>query len=75
MSIYATPFEGVQVEAGATQAGALFISVKNTGAKVALLNGIALAPGEVRSYPFLGKPYQAIPYDPQGSELTILYIL
>ena len=75
MSVFAHTHEGIQLEAAEVPAGALFISVKNTGEQPALLNGIPLAPGEVRNYPFLGKPYQSIPYDPQGSELTVLYII
>lgn len=75
MSAFATPYESLHQAAGQVPAGALFISVKNTGRRRAQVNGIALEPGEVRNYPFLGKPYQPIPFDPAGGELTVLYIL
>ena len=55
--------------------GFLFASVKNVGGQTATVNGVALSPGEAKSYPFVGKAYQAVPFEPNGSTLRILYIL
>lgn len=55
--------------------GALFISVKNIGKSEATFNGVALPPGEAKSYSFVGKGYKSLPYVVNGSKLRILYIL
>lgn len=75
MDILANPQEQEVTVDGATPQGALFISVKNTGGSVATFNGVALPPGEAKSYSFVGKGYKALPYAVNGSTLKILYIL
>lgn len=75
MSIYANVSESEVSQPGQVPAGVLFVSIKNTGASDALVNGVPLEAGQAKSYPFLGKPYTAIDYDPQGSSLRILHIL
>lgn len=47
---------------GEIPAGFLFASVKNIGSEQVTVNGVALAPGQSKSYPFVGKGQQAIPY-------------
>ena len=75
MDVLANPVEIEVTTDGNIPQGALFISVKNIGAQAATVNGVSLAPGEAKSYSFIGKPYQGIPYQVGGSTLRILYIL
>ncbi|MFC4636616.1 hypothetical protein ACFO3O_22115 [Dokdonia ponticola] len=62
-------------EQGQLDAGFLFASFKNTGDSQAVVNGVILPSGEAKGYPFVGKAYNAIPYDTQNSTLLILQIL
>lgn len=55
--------------------GFLFASIKNVGDQVATVNGVTLAPGEAKAYPFVGKGYQVLPYEPNGSTLRILHVV
>ena len=55
--------------------GFLFASVKNVGATAATVNGVSLPPGEAKAYPFVGKGYQAVPFEVNTSTLRILYIM
>ncbi len=55
--------------------GFLFASIKNVGDQTADVNGVALEPGEAKSYPFVGKGYGAIPYTVNGSILRILHVI
>lgn len=55
--------------------GFLFASIKNTGAQITTVNGVPLEPGQAKSYPFIGKGQQAVPYQVNGSTLRILYTL
>lgn len=55
--------------------GFLFASIKNVGDQEATVNGVALAPGEAKAYPFVGKGYQSLPYEPSGSTLRILHVV
>ncbi|WP_262709942.1 hypothetical protein [Flavivirga rizhaonensis] len=41
----------------------------------AIVNGVTLAPGEAKGYPFVGKGYQAVSFDPNGSTLRVLVII
>lgn len=75
MDILAEPIEQEVNVDGQTPQGALFVSVKNSGANTATFNGVSLAPGEAKSYSFVGKGYKALPYAVGGSTLKILYIL
>ena len=54
--------------------GFLFASIKNVGNAVALVGGVALPIGEAKSYPFVGKGYNAVAYNPQGSTLRIMKV-
>jgi hypothetical protein len=74
MNILADPQETVVTVDGSTPAGALFISVKNVGAAVATFNGVPLAPGEAKSYSFIGKGYKSLVYAVNGSTLKIMTI-
>ena len=75
MDILAEPIEQTLTDDGEIQAGALFISVKNTGDQVANVNGEALPPGQAKSYPFVGKGYKAIPYEASGTEILVMTII
>ena len=75
MSLLANVNEQDHKVAGELQAGFLVGSVKNVGETVALVNGVPLASGEAKGYPFVGKGYNAIPFDPQGSILRVLEII
>ncbi|MDN5201234.1 hypothetical protein QQ008_07670 [Fulvivirgaceae bacterium BMA10] len=56
--------------------GFLFASVKNVGNQQVTVNGVALASGEAKSYPFVGKGYQAVPFIVSDqSTLRVLYII
>ena len=56
--------------------GFLFASVKNVGDQEVTVNGVALTPGEAKSYPFVGKGYQAVPFVVSDqSTLRVLYII
>ncbi|TPN85798.1 hypothetical protein [Aquimarina algicola] len=76
MDVLANITEQEFTEAGEIPIGFLYASIKNVGTVSAAVNGVALAAGEAKSYPFVGKPYgAAIPYDPKDATLRILYIL
>jgi hypothetical protein len=55
--------------------GFLYASIKNVGDTAVMVNGVNLNPGEAKGYPFVGKPYNAIPFDTQDSRLRVLYVL
>lgn len=74
MNILADPQETEVTVDGSTPAGALFISVKNIGATIATFNGVSLAPGEAKSYSFIGKGYKSLAYTVNGSTLKIMTI-
>jgi hypothetical protein len=75
MDILAEPKESDVEFDGAVPQGALFISIKNIGNKIATVNGVNLPIGEAKSYSFVGKGYKALPYAVNGSILRILYII
>lgn len=75
MGILAQANEIEVEEAGVLQAGFLVASIKNVGTEQATVNGVALESGEAKGYPFVGKGYQEITYDPKGSTLRIMQIL
>lgn len=60
---------------GQLQEGFLFASIKNIGGADAIVNGVALKAGEAKGYPFVGKGYKAIPFDPNGSVLQVMVII
>ncbi|WP_281778094.1 hypothetical protein [Croceibacter atlanticus] len=55
--------------------GFLSASIKNVGEGKALVNGVVLFPGEAKGYPFVGKGYKKIAYDPGASTLRIMQII
>jgi hypothetical protein len=55
--------------------GFLFASFKNVGDTIATVNGVSLAVGEAKSYPFVGKGYKAVTYSVNGSRLRIMRIV
>lgn len=75
MDILAQAVEIESAVAGEIAEGFLFASIKNVGAAAALVGGVSLPAGEAKSYPFVGKGYQHIAYDPQGSTLRIMKIV
>lgn len=75
MDILAEPIEQDVTTDGQTPAGALFISVKNTGSAPAQFNGVALSAGEAKSYGFIGKGYKALAYQVNSSSLRIMYVI
>jgi len=60
---------------GTLPQGFLFASIKNVGEETALVNNVSLPSGEAKTYPFVGKGYQQISYEPKGSTLRILQII
>jgi hypothetical protein len=58
-----------------TPSGVLFIRVENVGSVTAKFNGINLAAGEKREYPFLGKGYDSMSYVTLGSTLHLTFII
>lgn len=75
MSVFVKASEQDYTVAGALQEGFLVGSIKNVGTSEALVNGVPLAVGEAKGYPFVGKGYEAINFDPQGSILRVLEII
>ena len=61
---------------GEIPGGFLYASVKNIGAEDVIVNAVAISPGEAKSYPFVGKGYEAISYEvsAQGT-LRIMYVI
>ncbi len=74
MEIFAKNEEREVTSAGALKEGFLAASIKNIGTKDALVNGVTLTKGEAKSYPFVGKGYKEILYDPMQSKLRIMEI-
>ncbi len=74
MSIFSTVTETEVTQEGSLSQGFLSASIKNVGTQVALVNGVSLGVGEAKGYPFVGKGYEPISYDPQGSTLQIMEI-
>lgn len=75
MDVLADTLEQAFTEAGEIPLGFLFASVKNIGNSSAMVNGIPLAAGDAKSYPFVGKPHNAKSFDPIDSTLHIMYII
>ena len=75
MDILAEPIEQDVTTDGQVPAGALFISVKNTGSASAQFNGVPLPAGEAKSYAFIGKGYKALDYQVNSSSLRIMYVI
>lgn len=75
MDILAQANETDVEEAGELQEGFLVASVKNIGNQSATVNGVTLAPGEAKGYPFVGKGYKKVTYDPSGSTLRVMVIV
>ncbi|WP_299243042.1 hypothetical protein [uncultured Aquimarina sp.] len=74
MDVLAETIERVFEDAGEIPLGVLFASVKNIGDSTAMVGGVPLAAGDAKSYPFVGKPYDAKPFDPMDSTLYVMYI-
>jgi hypothetical protein len=75
MDILAQCIETDVNDDGEIPPGFLFASVKNVGASTAQVNGVPLPAGEAKSYPFVGKGYQAILYEVNGSTLRIMRVI
>ncbi len=75
MSALASITEQDTAQAGTIPNGFLFASIKNVGEDNATVNSVELKKGEAKSYPFVGKGYHDVNYDPQSSTLRILYIV
>jgi hypothetical protein len=74
MDILAQVNESDTQQAGEINDGFLSASVKNVGENKASVNGVVLFPGEAKGYPFVGKGYKKINYDPGASTLRIMAI-
>lgn len=74
MDILAKSTEQDFTQVGSLATGFLIGSIKNIGTTEALVNGVSLAPGEAKGYPFVGKGYEAIEFDPLQSTLRVLQI-
>lgn len=75
MDILAQSIEATVNADGEIPMGFLFASVKNVGAATAQVNGVPLPAGEAKSFPFVGKGYQAIAYVVNGSTLRIMRVI
>ena len=74
MDILAQVNESDEQQPGEINEGFLSASVKNVGEGKALVNGVVLFPGEAKGYPFVGKGYKKIAFDPGASTLRIMAI-
>ncbi|WP_010520466.1 hypothetical protein [Aquimarina agarivorans] len=74
MDILAKSKEQDYTGPGKLQTGFLMGSIKNIGTTEAIVNGVPLSPGEAKGYPFVGKGYEAIDFDPNQSTLRVLEI-
>ena len=75
MDVLANITEIEVTEAGSIPLGFLFASLKNVGDTPALVNGVTLAPGEAKGYPFVGKPHNIKSFDPLESRLLVMYVI
>ncbi|WP_062062714.1 hypothetical protein [Aquimarina longa] len=75
MDILAKITEQEFTESGEIPLGFLFASVKNIGDTPITVNNVTLKSGEAKSYPFIGKPYNAISFETNDSTLQVLYVL
>ena len=73
MSTRNTTQEFLTTTDGEIPDGFLYATVKNIGATEATFNGVPLPPGEAWPYPFVGKPYEPIRYQCNGTTLRIRY--
>ncbi|QKX04140.1 hypothetical protein HN014_04200 [Aquimarina sp. TRL1] len=74
MDVIAETIEQAFTDAGEIPLGFLFASVKNIGDSEVMVNNLPLAPGDAKSYPFVGKPHDAKSFDPMDSTLYVMYI-
>ncbi|WP_346881298.1 hypothetical protein [uncultured Algibacter sp.] len=74
MDVLAKSTEQDFTQAGTLPTGFLAGSIKNIGTTEAIVNGVPLGPGEAKGYPFVGKGYEAIDFDPVQSTLRVLQI-
>lgn len=75
MDVLAETVERVFEDAGEIPLGFLFASVKNIGDTTVMVNGVPLEAGQAKGYPFVGKPYNAIAFDPMDSTMQVMYII
>ena len=75
MDVLAKINEQDYTQAGELQLGFLVGSIKNIGTTEAIVNGVPLAAGEAKGYPFVGKGYEAVAFDPDQSTLRVLEII
>ena len=75
MNILARAQELETTSNGTIAAGFLYAKVKNIAEETATVNGVSLSAGEAKIYPFIGKGYEAVPYNPNGSRLQILSVV
>lgn len=74
MDILAQVTEQDYTEIAELPIGFLFGSVKNVGDSDAIVNGVTLPSGQAKGYPFVGKGYQAVAFDPQESILRVMVV-
>ena len=74
MLLAKTTEEEINDQRGEIPAGFLFASVKNIGNEPVIVNEVPLEAGKAKSYPFVGKGHQAIPYrvGPNGRLLLMI---
>ena len=75
MSTLAQVTEAEETTSGSLPAGFLYASFKNTGSGIVSVNSVRLQPGEAKDFPFVGKGYEPINYDPLSSKLTVMYVV
>lgn len=74
MDILAKITEAEFTTKGSIPIGFLYASIKNVGTREAKVGGVKLASGEAKGYPFVGKGYQSVDFEPESSTLRVLYI-
>ena len=75
MDILSTVNEIEIKDNGELTEGFLYASIKNIGSQDAQVNGVVISPGEAKTYPFVGKGYHSVNYQPSGSTLRVLEVL
>lgn len=75
MDILANPIEFETTTDGTIPKGAIVISFKNIGTVDGIVNNTTLKVGEATNYTFVGKPYNSISYQTEGSTFKIRYTI
>lgn len=75
MDTLANPIEFETTDDGVIPEGAIVVSIKNIGTQNGIVNNTTLKVGEATNYTYVGKPYQSINYQTNGSTFKIRYTI